>query len=400
MADGCNACSVSEAGGPSEKLDNLATVEAALKRKAAALRALMQRLDSRGSRSIPTEEASRLAILQREVASLERSRDTELLNLASPQGRKGRLRTSTPPAEPPPPLPPVDSLPTPLTIAATPPRVSTNGERPGTVADSVGADRGGGGVNSAWHAYRHAQAARVAELRGSMRESWRARNGEIATIKQRVSPRIDSRMSPRAAAALKSAADDRTARRAASAGLVEERRQQLQVLVKMAPSATASMARNQPDVEGRRCDQKELSAEMRAQRQREWARQSANLRRIRQEGSARVQTTHTAEVLYQMAAKPLHMLSLASSPSAPPSCFGSARRHSSASGAEVALSSSPPHPDGYLHYPGDYSARSRYSSRSTLQPQRSMGASSFASSSYAGGSPAPSLASGRQKPWY
>ena len=73
-------------------LDRLGTVDAALKRKQTALRVLKQRIDTRhGSRPLPAEDAARIAILQREVASLERSRNAELLSLTSPSVRQQRL---------------------------------------------------------------------------------------------------------------------------------------------------------------------------------------------------------------------------------------------------------------------------------------------------------------------
>jgi hypothetical protein len=73
-------------------LDRLGTIDSALKRKQTALRVLKQRIDTRhGSRPIPAEDAARIAILQREVASLERSRNAELLSLTSPSVRQQRL---------------------------------------------------------------------------------------------------------------------------------------------------------------------------------------------------------------------------------------------------------------------------------------------------------------------
>ena len=218
---------------PGTALDELGTLEAALKRKSAALRALLQRLDSRRGRSaITAEEASRLAILQREVDSLERSRDEELLRLSSPDARGRRLvqqqdqkkaaivsasATQLPPSPPrsmPPPPPPV----------STPPRAALGSGAPSSAGGSeavcaspaatcaTGDSRASASTTGAWLAYREAQAMRDIELRGSMRQEWRMRDGEVAALKQRVNKRVDTRISPHVANAQQTRALERAAR--------------------------------------------------------------------------------------------------------------------------------------------------------------------------------------------
>ena len=58
-----------------ESVDTLSTISSMLERKQAALRALTLRIETRrGKRPVAAEDAATLAILQHEVASLERSR--------------------------------------------------------------------------------------------------------------------------------------------------------------------------------------------------------------------------------------------------------------------------------------------------------------------------------------
>jgi chemotaxis protein methyltransferase CheR len=225
-------------------LDRLGTIDAALKRKQTALRVLKQRIDTRhGSRPIPAEDAARIAILQREVASLERSRNAELLSLTSPSVRQQRLEKldrevnwtsrsqsraedqTAPPAPPeasgasvaelrrraesgltssgslaPAPAPPhvpqtpqtqerrppwkTGAKPTspPLPPPPPPPPPPPNGEQ--HERESA--------ANEVWLAYKEAQRLRDEELRVSMRGSWRTHSGELENLKQHAAPKVET----------------------------------------------------------------------------------------------------------------------------------------------------------------------------------------------------------------
>ncbi len=416
-----------------ESLDRLGTIEAALKRKQTALRVLKHRIDTkRGSRPIPAEDAARIAILQREVASLERSRNGELLGLASPEARQQRLKkhdreanwacgglaNDDPTAPPAPPEasgaslaaemrrrggesrvsltgsvagPPVPSAPA-LTAPRTP---QTQDRHPPWRAPSINptsplpppppSDNGPASLigvdsrpphwqqhereaaaNEAWVAYKDAQRLRDEELRVSMRASWSMHSDELEALKQHAAPKVETRLSARAAESASALAAERERRRQSSEGADGRRSRKLHQMVHTTPSRTTTSFRTSPaistagsvavgatasgddgetphaspaeagaavppnalrhtaadavvleeaeaekvalhDVLQRRRDQRVAGQEVRQMREREWARRSAELKRMKQATTKRVDDTHSAALLKAIEARPFTM---------------------------------------------------------------------------------------------
>ena len=414
-----------------------------LARKQTALRVLRQRVNTRrGGRPIPSEDAARLAILQREVASLERSRNGELLCLTSPDVRKHRMQKldreatwaaaglgSDPTAAPAPPEASGASLAElrrrsdvagpmsepPVGPPHTPDSRSSPRKAPSTkpTAKQISPEQQHereSAADSAWIAYRDAQRQRDEELRVSMKSSWRMHGDEISSLKLKASPKVDTRMSARAAEAAQALAAESTARRLMSDGSRQTHQQRLQELVSATTTRTdttfsfraegdgpggpsvgsrggggsgrsaaassvsaraAASARREAarqasappsalkkppmvaveplqhdedadtdaDVMRRRQDQKVAGEEVRSMRAKEWAERSAELRRLKQGASHRVDDTHGAALRQAIAAKPFTMTRSHSQPSSP-------RRQSlSSSGSGAALMSSQPRRD-------------------------------------------------------
>ena len=250
-------------------LDRLSTIEHALTRKRAALRALSQRVHSRryASRQPPSSDAARLAILQRECESLERSREEELLGLVSDTTRHERtVQTVTMTqdhsasgfaAEP---------TMSGIAESAPPPAVAASDERQADVAP---------------RSHRFGQRQRDAALRGSMRSSWRAAGDELATIKQSASPRVDSRL-----------------------GVTphEATRQQKPRPRQSSPHARQPGPRSS-GVQAMRRDGRFLNRELQGQRMREWTACEKELRQIRAWTPKRVDDWVGSDIL---AARPLY----------------------------------------------------------------------------------------------
>lgn len=243
-------------------MKRLSTIENALRRKEVALRALSARVARRHSQhAIPTTDAARLAILRAEVESLTRSRDQEAIALATPESRALRLeRTASPPRRG-----ATQSATKATPPAQTPVPPPTSGDSD-TQLMSPRSEKGES--DQAWRAYREAQRRRDMELREGMRNAWRANGSNLKQLRERGSPRVESKT-----------LGDRV-----SAG---------------------------------RRDGKVLNAELVSQRAQEWARHSERLRQIKAQSTKRVDDRIGYEIL---TSKPLYSLSSSiSSPSLWPS---------------------------------------------------------------------------------
>ena len=390
-------------------LDRLGTIDAALKRKQTALRVLKQRIDTRhGSRPIPAEDAARIAILQREVASLERSRNAELLSLTSPSVRQQRLEKldrevnwtsrsqsraedqTAPPAPPeasgasvaelrrraesgltssgslaPAPAPPhvpqtpqtqerrppwkTGAKPTspPLPPPPPPPPPPPNGEQ--HERESA--------ANEVWLAYKEAQRLRDEELRVSMRGSWRTHSGELENLKQHAAPKVETGRERRrhSLSSADSAAGGASTYRIdgeGTPGLANGCASHAKAeptppsgLLRM--TAAEALAEAEAEVkaaelnekEQRRRDQRVASEEVRQMREREWALRAAELKKLKQSSTKRIDDKHSAQLLKAIEARPMALIKQAiearqmsrsasySNASTPRSAAGAVRAH-------------------------------------------------------------------------
>ena len=256
-------------------LDRLSTIEHALTRKRAALRALSQRVHSRAhaSRKPPSSDAARLAILQRECESLERSREEELLGLVSDTTRHERTvqtvmitqdhSASGLAAEP---------TTSGAAESAPPPAVAARDERQADVPSNP--------AEVAWPSHRNGQRHRDAALRDGLRSSWRAAGDELATIKQATSHKVDSRLGvPPHEAARQSGPRPRQS----------------------SPHPRHPGPRSS-GVQAMRRDGRYLNRELQGQRMREWTAREKELRQIRTRTPKRVDDWVGSDAL---AARPL-----------------------------------------------------------------------------------------------
>jgi hypothetical protein len=269
-------------------MDRLATIEHALARKKAAQKALTQRLSRKGAgrgAALPTSDASRLAILDAEVESLERSRAEEALALAHPTRRTERREYGmrSRPHDISDPVakaetagigrPPAGPAPTPQPLLSA----STSSRGHDDPADA------------AWRSYRKSQRMRDFEVRESRRHAWREREAELKKLRANGQSRVDARLgmpSPRGRS-------DGSASPALVGALV--------------PTDLAERV-----AAGRR-DARVLSAELRHQRSREWKVHGEHLRQIRANTTKRVDDKVAPDVLLS---RPMHsLMSSASSPS-------------------------------------------------------------------------------------
>eukprot|EP00900_Chrysochromulina_parva_P020539 jgi/Chrpa1/3118/Chrysochromulina_OHIO_Genome00015335-RA len=390
-------------------LDRLGTIDSALKRKQTALRVLKQRIDTRhGSRPIPAEDAARIAILQREVASLERSRNAELLSLTSPSVRQQRLEKldrevnwtsrsqsraedqTAPPAPPeasgasvaelrrraesgltssgslaPAPAPPhvpqtpqtqerrppwkTGAKPTspPLPPPPPPPPPPPNGEQ--HERESA--------ANEVWLAYKEAQRLRDEELRVSMRGSWRMHSGELENLKQHAAPKVETGRERRrhSLSSADSAAGGASTYRIdgeGTPGLANGCASHAKAeptppsgLLRM--TAAEALAEAEAEVkaaelnekEQRRRDQRVASEEVRQMREREWALRAAELKKLKQSSTKRIDDKHSAQLLKAIEARPMALIKQAiearqmsrsasySNASTPRSAAGAVRAH-------------------------------------------------------------------------
>ena len=388
-------------------LDRLGTIDAALKRKQTALRVLKQRIDTRhGSRPLPAEDAARIAILQREVASLERSRNAELLSLTSPSVRQQRLEKldrevnwtsrsqltsraedqTAPPAPPeavaelrrraesgltssgslaPAPAPPhapqtpqtqerrppwkTGAKPTspPLPPPPPPPPPPPNGEQ--HERESA--------ANEVWLAYKEAQRLRDEELRVSMRDSWRMHSGELENLKQHAAPKVETGRERRrhSLSSADSAAGGASTYRIdgeGTPGLANGCASHAKAeptspsgLLRM--TAAEALAEAEAEVkaaelnekEQRRRDQRVASEEVRQMREREWALRAAELKKLKQSSTKRIDDKHSAQLLKAIEARPMALIKQAiearqmsrsasySNASTPRSAAGAVRAH-------------------------------------------------------------------------
>ena len=360
-------------------LDRLGTVDAALKRKQTALRVLKQRIDTRhGSRPLPAEDAARIAILQREVASLERSRNAELLSLTSPSVRQQRLEKldrevnwtsrsqltsraedqTAPPAPPeavaelrrraesgltssgslaPAPAPPhapqtpqtqerrppwkTGAKPTSPPLPPLPPPPPTPPPPPnGEQHERESA------ANEVWLAYKEAQRLRDEELRVSMRGSWRMHSGELENLKQHAAPKVETGRERRrnSLSSADSAAGGASTHRiygegtpgvangcashakaepAPPSGLLRMTAAEAQ-----AEAEAEAKAAELNEKEQRRRDQRVASEEVRQMRERDWALRAAELKKLKQSSTKRVDDKHSDQLLKAIEARPMALI--------------------------------------------------------------------------------------------
>lgn len=263
-----------------DQLDRLSTIEHALSRKRAALRSLSLRVHSRAApagKPVPSSDAARLAILQREVDSLERSREEALLTLASSSKRHARTQQVDTHADENDRRTANDDVPETaqqrsgerkpeMRPAAEPARASTTTAR-------------GDDAQWAWKVYRTAQRQRDAALRDSLKKSWKVHGGELATMRQEATPRVDS-----GDAAL-------------PPGPVKAEHAPADAMVHAA-----------------RRDGKHLNRELRVQRQAEWAARGDFLRDLREQTGKRIDDHVGPEVLR---ARPLYGFTASAATAAP-----------------------------------------------------------------------------------
>ena len=247
-------------------LDRLATIEHALTRKRASMQALGQRVHSRptpaAARPPPNSDAARLAIIQREVASLERSREEELLALASSDTRHARTGSPSAPAT-----------------------AGTSAQDAAAVAHEAAE------AKDAWLEYRAAQQQRQAALGESLRSSWRARTDEVAHLRKMASPRVDTRFvgAPQARGASARPRSAAASQRSSSA--------------RRPKSPAAHNDAKDADVVAARSAARVLNRELMSQRTREWAARSEHLRAMRVHTAKRVDDRIGEEA---MRARPLY----------------------------------------------------------------------------------------------
>lgn len=266
----------------SGQLDSLATIEHNLRRKQAILRALKQRAEARPGRARYDEE-QHLALLEEEVSSLECGLAGELVTLLSPERRNERLANQ---------LAFLSTATSPLNDCP-----STAEEQHAVLFTPVNQlppqQHGDVDPDTAWLAYREAQHARDREVRSKLVCNWHAHNAELAELK-RVSTRIESHLSMRRpsehiGASKESLAIDRNQRRKNDMSTTSEHSLASRSFATLAARATSRTPEQTAlAVEQRRQDQRMLLHEVREQRQRNWAKQNAELRRIRLEGCKRV----------------------------------------------------------------------------------------------------------------
>ena len=270
-----------------QALDRLSTIEHALSRKRAALNALTRRANVKGGNILPTRappssDAARLAILQHECESLERSREEELLTLASSETRHERIAGHASGAE--------------LPLQVTPPKKVVAVKMQSASAEKIEVTmEKAASAQWAWRAYRDAQRKRDNALRDSLKSSWRHHDSEIEQIREQAVARTDSglgthepvpvpRHSPPYAGAAKAA--------------------------KEYGAAKAEAARRDAAISNTRRETAVLSQELLYQRQREWSAREGHLRQIRAHTAKRVDDQLGPAAL---AAKPLRQLTTAKS---------------------------------------------------------------------------------------
>ena len=222
------------------QMEKLTTIEAELKRKRQALRALSARLKANPAAvggTLPNSDGARLVRLRQECESLERSKDIELLQLSSSESRSMRRGASEAAT--------TDDL-APATPMA-PPQLSLQ-------HSSSDADL-------AWKSYRSAQKSRDAELRSTIKGAWAERAGEIKAARERTAPRISSHWEPSKPAG--------------------SQPPPVLTAVPVSPSVDEQ-------VHSRRRDARALNRELQEQRSKEWAERGKQIKALRAKTSKRV----------------------------------------------------------------------------------------------------------------
>ena len=246
-----------------QELASLATIEHALKRKRAALRALTARVKGVPGCGKPTpcSDASRLSILRQEVQSLERSKQAELLQLASSSAREyrreARLDAKLDAA-----MSDYDETmvePSAAVLAAAELAPPTPKEVPAPSPDP----------KATWKAHRMAQKARDLAVRSALHDSWREHADEVRAIRQSSVHRVDHRF------VYRSASDQGPLHLMVPAN----------ELIAAPPAPPPESSRK---VVGRRRDAKVLNKELIAQRYAEWDRRGAYLDHVRTQTPKRI----------------------------------------------------------------------------------------------------------------
>ena len=157
-----------------DALHGLATIEQALKRKRSAVRALAARIHVQpGQKSFaPCSDSARLVQLRHEIESLERSKEAELLKLATPAARierRAQLDEAAKPSED------VLERAEPVPPAAAEPEVAPFDP------------------DAAWRAHQQEIKLRQQALRASLASQWREGRDKVRAIKQNVMHRVDTR---------------------------------------------------------------------------------------------------------------------------------------------------------------------------------------------------------------
>ncbi|KAL1526425.1 hypothetical protein AB1Y20_015137 [Prymnesium parvum] len=179
--------------------------------------------------------------------------------------------------------------------ADVPAACATGGVAPSSRSQASASVRSVHRLPAAWIEWREVQKERQEHLKHNLRASWKAADTALDAMKQATPAKVDSKMSPRVEQRLIQAANERQIYLQSLSEEHRERAHQLHQTIER--SSPAIEFRLDHGVEECRQEARALIRELREQRTREWARQTANLRRMRDETSPRVDDTFSQEIL-------------------------------------------------------------------------------------------------------